>query len=123
MVNRLNINDPGLVITRTPLRVSFAGGGTDLSDFYNLSLKTPSKNDLADLPAGLRDFGRTRFDVRGILQLSGQMDAATGTNYPHRINGIKIGRKCYLFHFLHASSFEAHDGTDASPPRREHPRL
>lgn len=35
MVNRLNINDPGLVITRTPLRVSFAGGGTDLSVFYN----------------------------------------------------------------------------------------
>jgi D-glycero-alpha-D-manno-heptose-7-phosphate kinase len=35
MVNRLNIHDPGLVITRTPLRVSFAGGGTDLSDFYN----------------------------------------------------------------------------------------
>ena len=35
MVNRLRSNDPGLVITRTPLRVSFAGGGTDLSDFYN----------------------------------------------------------------------------------------
>src|SRR5919204_5443004 len=26
--------EPGLVITRTPLRVSFAGGGTDLADFY-----------------------------------------------------------------------------------------
>jgi D-glycero-alpha-D-manno-heptose-7-phosphate kinase len=25
---------PGFVLTRTPLRVSFAGGGTDLSDFY-----------------------------------------------------------------------------------------
>ncbi len=25
---------PGLVVTRTPLRVSFAGGGTDLADFY-----------------------------------------------------------------------------------------
>ncbi|MGH2587584.1 MAG: GHMP kinase, partial [Dehalococcoidia bacterium] len=25
---------PGLVVTRTPLRVSFAGGGTDLPDFY-----------------------------------------------------------------------------------------
>src|SRR5215471_3548012 len=25
---------PGVVLTRTPLRVSFAGGGTDLSDFY-----------------------------------------------------------------------------------------
>lgn len=27
---------PSLVLTRTPLRVSFAGGGTDLPDFYNL---------------------------------------------------------------------------------------
>ena len=25
---------PGVILTRTPLRVSFAGGGTDLSDFY-----------------------------------------------------------------------------------------
>jgi D-glycero-alpha-D-manno-heptose-7-phosphate kinase len=25
---------PGIVVTRTPLRVSFAGGGTDLPDFY-----------------------------------------------------------------------------------------
>jgi D-glycero-alpha-D-manno-heptose-7-phosphate kinase len=34
MASRWHSNDPGLVITRTPLRVSFAGGGTDLSDFY-----------------------------------------------------------------------------------------
>jgi D-glycero-alpha-D-manno-heptose-7-phosphate kinase len=34
MVSRLNNKDPGLIVTRTPLRVSFAGGGTDLSDFY-----------------------------------------------------------------------------------------
>ncbi|MGH7824071.1 MAG: GHMP kinase [Candidatus Binatia bacterium] len=27
--------NPGLVMTRTPLRVSFAGGGTDLADFYD----------------------------------------------------------------------------------------
>jgi len=26
--------DPGLIVTRTPLRVSFAGGGTDLEEFY-----------------------------------------------------------------------------------------
>ena len=26
--------DPGIIMTRTPLRVSFAGGGTDLADFY-----------------------------------------------------------------------------------------
>jgi D-glycero-alpha-D-manno-heptose-7-phosphate kinase len=26
--------EPGLIVTRTPLRVSFAGGGTDLAEFY-----------------------------------------------------------------------------------------
>ena len=33
MVNR-GEGDPGFVMTRTPLRVSFAGGGTDLAEFY-----------------------------------------------------------------------------------------
>jgi D-glycero-alpha-D-manno-heptose-7-phosphate kinase len=28
---------PTLVVTRTPLRISFAGGGTDLPDFYNIN--------------------------------------------------------------------------------------
>jgi D-glycero-alpha-D-manno-heptose-7-phosphate kinase len=27
--------DPGLIVTRTPLRVSLAGGGTDIADFYD----------------------------------------------------------------------------------------
>jgi D-glycero-alpha-D-manno-heptose-7-phosphate kinase len=34
MVNHLRHLSPRLVVTRTPLRVSFAGGGTDLADFY-----------------------------------------------------------------------------------------
>ena len=33
MVSR-GAGDPGFVMTRTPLRVSFAGGGTDLAEFY-----------------------------------------------------------------------------------------
>jgi D-glycero-alpha-D-manno-heptose-7-phosphate kinase len=33
MVSGIN-KEPGLIVTRTPLRVSFAGGGTDLPDFY-----------------------------------------------------------------------------------------
>jgi D-glycero-alpha-D-manno-heptose-7-phosphate kinase len=27
-------SDPGIIMTRTPLRISFAGGGTDLAEFY-----------------------------------------------------------------------------------------
>lgn len=34
MANLLNGSTPSLVMTRTPLRVSFAGGGTDLPAFY-----------------------------------------------------------------------------------------
>jgi len=34
MVNLSRAQPPRLVVTRTPLRVSFAGGGTDLADFY-----------------------------------------------------------------------------------------
>src|SRR5436190_12580677 len=34
MVSPGRHNLPRLVVTRTPLRVSFAGGGTDLADFY-----------------------------------------------------------------------------------------
>ncbi|MGC9943174.1 MAG: GHMP kinase [Verrucomicrobiota bacterium] len=34
MADLVRTNLPRIVVTRTPLRVSFAGGGTDLADFY-----------------------------------------------------------------------------------------
>ena len=34
MANHLRSSSPRIVVTRTPLRVSFAGGGTDLAAFY-----------------------------------------------------------------------------------------
>ncbi|HWP58339.1 MAG TPA: hypothetical protein VNL14_10655 [Candidatus Acidoferrales bacterium] len=34
MANYARNGDPGILMTRTPLRVSFAGGGTDLAEFY-----------------------------------------------------------------------------------------
>jgi D-glycero-alpha-D-manno-heptose-7-phosphate kinase len=34
MVNLPRVQTPRLVVTRTPLRVSFGGGGTDIADFY-----------------------------------------------------------------------------------------
>ena len=34
MANSTRISTPSLVVTRTPLRMSFAGGGTDLAVFY-----------------------------------------------------------------------------------------
>ena len=34
MANLVRSETPRIVVTRTPLRVSFAGGGTDLAGFY-----------------------------------------------------------------------------------------
>jgi len=34
MAKPARVSTPRIVVTRTPLRVSFAGGGTDLADFY-----------------------------------------------------------------------------------------
>jgi D-glycero-alpha-D-manno-heptose-7-phosphate kinase len=34
MGNHRSGRPPGIIVTRTPLRVSFAGGGTDLAEFY-----------------------------------------------------------------------------------------
>jgi D-glycero-alpha-D-manno-heptose-7-phosphate kinase len=36
VVYRYTAPSPQMVVTRTPMRVSFAGGGTDLPDFYNV---------------------------------------------------------------------------------------
>lgn len=35
MANRVITDNRGMIVTRTPLRVSFFGGGTDLSEFYH----------------------------------------------------------------------------------------
>ena len=37
MANFMRMSNPRLVITRTPMRVSFTGGGTDLAEFYEQS--------------------------------------------------------------------------------------
>jgi hypothetical protein len=94
-----------------PPRDPYAAPETvDLSAHYNLSLKTASKNDLADLPSGIQTFGGIKFDVRGILRLSNQREPALGDKYPSRIEGIRIGRKCKHLHFLHATTSEAPAG-------------
>ena len=59
----------------------------DLSRFYNASLREawhpgPLNNDLSVLPAGLLYLGGTLFDVRGIIQLSGESLRKAGGSFP-----------------------------------------
>ena len=45
-----NLHDPGVIMTRTPLRVSFAGGGTDLAEFYERESGAESSRTLTSTP-------------------------------------------------------------------------
>jgi len=82
----------------------------DLSLWYNAPLHkdwhTPPTMpgwNLSLLPPGQHTFGGTDFDVRGIIQLSGQKILANFPDYPREILGVTVGRRCRALHFLHAS--------------------
>ena len=38
-INKNNNNNKGIVITQTPFRISFFGGGTDFPHFFNVHSK------------------------------------------------------------------------------------
>ena len=79
----------------------------DLTPFYNASLREAwhvgaPGNDFHPLPAGLLYLGRTLFDVRGLVQLSGEQLRQMGGRFPSRADGIPAGRKGRRVHFLHS---------------------
>lgn len=93
----------------------------DLTRFYNAALtqgwQTPEEealtgNDLSEVPRGLVELGGIRFDVRGIVQVSGQAMKAQGGRYPEQIKGIPVNRKCARVHFLHSTGWSTDDGTE-----------
>lgn len=86
----------------------------DLSTFYNKPLHDGGGTDFGDLPEGLQVFGGVRFDVRGAVQLSGQISKASGYTAPEAVRGIKIGRKCRRLHFLQATGWSATKSTEVS---------
>jgi hypothetical protein len=69
-------------------------------------------NDLKAVPHGISDYLGTKFDVRGIIQLSGRISKEkTGLDYPREVNGIKIQYSCDALYFLQCSSWHEKKGT------------
>jgi hypothetical protein len=86
----------------------------DLSEFYNGSLTAgwlPSTDfgttaqKTLPVPRGVQQFDKIDFDVRGLIQLSGQMMKVRGGIFPEKIKGIRVGLKCKRLHFLHAGTW------------------
>jgi len=101
-----------IAATRIPLRAPDTPvTAIDLSSFYNVSLNENSYahwpgegNDFAQLPKGIQTLGGTAFDVRGIIQLTGDFDDGHLTKpFPPEVSGIPVERRAKHLHFLHAS--------------------
>lgn len=81
-----------------------------LSSRYNLALHRPGGTDFGNLHEGLQTLGGVLFDVRGAIQLTGQIARKEGYTSPERVNGIRIGQKCRELHFLQGSGWSAENG-------------
>jgi len=98
-------------------------GMIDLTDYYNCRLDGMSHrkdnwpeeirhlpNNLREVPTGIQTFDGVQFDVRGMVQLLGQVIKSDGIPYPDWVNGIEINRKLDRLHVLHATQWSASEG-------------
>ena len=75
----------------------------NLTDAYTHSFRMLPNQDFADLPTGVQTLGGIRFDVRGLIRLE-QADLESSVELGHlripEVQGIQIGRRCLVLHFL-----------------------
>jgi len=90
----------------------------DLSSHYNAALNETwhkggmANNTLKDLPTGIQSFAGTDFDVRGIVQLSGQQaEQELAVLFPKEVTNIAVQQKGQKIHILHACAWISSHGT------------
>jgi hypothetical protein len=89
----------------------------DLTFFYNAAPEeswhdiTRSSNTLKNLPRGIVQLGKTSYDIRGIVQLSGRYIHRLAPAYPSGITNIPLPRICHNLHFLHGAGWAGTVGT------------
>jgi len=82
----------------------------DLAPHYNGGLAENwrglyENDDFSALSLGVQKLGGVDFDVRGVVQLSGQWLKRQGRRFPEQIDGIKLNQTCQQLHFLHAAGY------------------
>jgi len=69
------------------------------------------ERNLGELPSGRQTVAGVEFDVRGIIQLSGDaLNKILGATYPTGVRGIRVDHKCRKLHFLHGTGWRVRDG-------------
>src|SRR5215471_5282045 len=92
----------------------------DLSAHYNAALTESwhpasnlageSGNDLSELPRGIHKLDGIEFDLRGLIQVSGNGSGNSRGPFPQSAKGIKVGLRCHRLHFLHGTGFVDGEG-------------
>ncbi|NQV34215.1 MAG: hypothetical protein HQ515_16090 [Phycisphaeraceae bacterium] len=90
----------------------------DLSKHYNGALNESwhkggmSDNTLKDLPTGIQTLGDVSFDVRGVVQLTGQQaERELRVQFPKKVTHITVQQKGQKIHFLHCCGWPSPQGT------------
>ncbi|MFC1636960.1 hypothetical protein ACFL5Z_19220, partial [Planctomycetota bacterium] len=90
----------------------------DLSQYYNAALNETwhkggmSNNTLKDLPRGIQTLDGIIFDIRGIVQLSGQQaERELSVQFPEEVTNITVQQKGQKIHFLHGCGWLSPEGT------------
>jgi serine/threonine protein kinase len=91
----------------------------DLSRFYNAALTDNwfqdfDGNDLSGLQGGWRRLGPAYFDVGGLIQLSGAYTEQRRLEFPDRVEGIRVDRKCGRLYFLHGTGWTVSEYTQVA---------
>jgi WD40 repeat protein len=107
-----------LAISASALPPRAAASGSqqiDLSTYFNMRLSDDFFGTVGyfkELPSGLLRGGEVDFDVRGRIQLGGFFVLQLGRSYPTKVTSIPIQQRVHKLHFLHATGWEAIDGTE-----------
>jgi hypothetical protein len=110
-----NVNhEPGTALGVLPRDPKAERTSIDLTKHYTLALDEDASGafgyTLSALPRGLQTLGNVKYDLRGIVQVSGQVFVGRKKIFPQAVKGIRVNIKCRALCFLHASRWDERDG-------------
>ncbi|HEX4794536.1 MAG TPA: hypothetical protein VH370_12120 [Humisphaera sp.] len=86
----------------------------DLTNYYTLGLNEDASGafgyTLSSLPKGVQRLGNTDYDLRGIVQVSGQQFVTSNKEFPEVVKGIRVRLKCEKLSFLQATHWSEDKG-------------
>lgn len=109
--------EPKISVTIAPRASATPKRQIDLTNYYNASMNETwqvgglAENDLKSLPQGNPEFCGVPFDVRGIVQLTGNSaEEQLSVKFPQKVPGIAVNQNASKLHALHACAWTETDG-------------